>query len=188
MTNISASLITLGTSFLGWIIILFFHVHALRRDEVSRKKDRLQSELDSLLTWALDTNMLTKTPMELRETFLAGKITTVEIRHDELYEVYFKDNDENNCISELRDLDVYGLGDDDSVKEFQLEIVNIAMMISDSIENDYGKYCRESWVHKRIIRFFLHRKKYFFVLILFFFIGYLAGCVHYYDINSINRS
>lgn len=177
MSNLVSVIVTLSTAVIGWVVILFLHAHILRRDEVSRKKDRLQNDLNSLLLWALDTDMLRNTPSELREVFLAGKLSSVEARHDELYGQYFKIVDEANHISGLRDIEVYGLKDDVAIKDFQVDIIYPIMLLNDSIEDDYGNYCRESWLHRKICKRLVAYKIHCLVLAATFLISYFISSI-----------
>lgn len=170
---------TLVTSVVGWVVILFLHVHVLRRDEVSRKKDRLQSEIDSLLNWALDTNNITGSSRELRETFFSGKISFIENRYDELYGKYFTKQERLDSFSILRDMDVYCLDDDKLRIAFQTGLVHELMAISDNVEIGYGEYCKNNWWYERLLEFLLNNKLYVLIYIALFigafFLGYLLN-------------
>lgn len=130
---------TLITSIVGWVLVGFLHVHYLGRDEIARKKDSVQAELQSLADWALDHSLIEVSSPELNEEYLSSKIAILELRLKELYESYFY----IEFPYELSDLhESVEFKDAGDINNFQLGIINSIYNLKISIEADYDHYCK----------------------------------------------
>lgn len=137
---------TLITAILGWFLVSFLHLHYLGRDEVARKKDSVQDELQSLADWALDSNMILSNSAELNEEYLSSKIALLELKLKELYEHYF-------YFESPYELDDFHMNvesvDSSNVDALQVDMTGVIYNLKISIEADYDEYCKNKNFFKR---------------------------------------
>ncbi|MGP5562762.1 hypothetical protein [Vreelandella alkaliphila] len=153
-------IITLATSLIGWGIVFSLHVHYLRRDEASRKKDALKKDLELLADWFLNKSDFFDFSEEMRETFVATKATSIEDGVVDLFTQYFRVRDfyeVKSKIAEVRGLDVAGV-DEADFDDFQIDAFHKVMNISDMIEKDYVEYCGNILGLNRVWGFFSGKK------------------------------
>lgn len=137
---------TLVTAVLGWILVSLLHLHYLGRDEVARKKDSVQNELQSLAAWALDSKSILSNSAELNEEYLSSKIALLELKLKELYENYF-------FIEFPYELDDFHMNvesvDESSIDGLQVNMVGVVYNLTISVEADYDEYCKNESLFKR---------------------------------------
>lgn len=155
-----SQIVTLFTSLVGWGIVLFLHVHYLRRDEASRKKDTLKKDLELLADWFVNKNNFFSFSEEMRETFVATKATSIEDGLVDLFTQYFRVHDYHDVkskIAEVRGLEVVGV-EEDSFDDFQIDAFHKVMNVSDLVEKYYVEYCGNVLGLNRVWQFFSARK------------------------------
>lgn len=138
---------TLITAIIGWVLVSFLHLHYLGRDEVARKKDSVQDELQSLADWALDSSKILSNSAELNEEYLSSKIYLLELRIKELYGQYF-------CVEvpyefEALHVDVETV-DKNNIDGFQVQVISIIYNWRIGVEADYDVYFKNESFKQRL--------------------------------------